>query len=225
MNTVLNRKWTADVIARGYTAVPDVLLSHMGQLGLTPTELVLLLQLMRYWWTADTLPFPSKRALALAMGCNEKNVQKLMKGLEARGFVIRVQRRQAADKNGSNLYCLDPLVEKLRAVVLGPAQAPTPAPVPMPMPEPVPTSEPVPMPTPVPTQKQMEPDFDEWMEMDEEEEEIPMPMPVQAPTPMQIPKPMKLPMPSMRQPSGGPLARKARFDEMMAEVRARLGKP
>jgi len=117
MDTVLTRKWTAAVIAHGYTAVPDLLLSHMSQLGLTPTELVLLLQLLRYWWTAEHLPFPSKRKLAQAMGCSEKNVQKVMKGLEARGFVVRVQRRRAADRSDSNIYCLDPLVGKLRAVV------------------------------------------------------------------------------------------------------------
>jgi hypothetical protein len=116
VESVLNRKWTAEVIARGYTAVPDLLLSHMSQLGLTPTELVLLLQLLRYWWTAEHLPFPSKRKLAQAMGCSEKNVQKVMKGLEAKGFVVRVQRRKAAERSDSNVYCLDGLVDKLRAL-------------------------------------------------------------------------------------------------------------
>jgi DNA replication protein DnaD len=112
-NTILAQKWTPEVIALGYTAVPDLLLSRMAALGLTPTELVLLLQLLRYWWTFAHLPFPSKRKLAEAMGCSEKNVQKVMKRLEERGFVTRVERRNQRDSSHTNLYDLDPLVGKL----------------------------------------------------------------------------------------------------------------
>lgn len=117
-DTILARKWSPEVISLGYTAVPDILLTHMGSLGLSPTELVLLLQLLRYWWTFEKLPFPSKRKLAQAIGCSEKNVQKVMKGLEERGFVLRLQRRRDCDCNRSesNLYSLDPLVAKLRAL-------------------------------------------------------------------------------------------------------------
>jgi len=111
---VLTRKWGEQVIALGYTAVPDLLLSRMAALGLSPMDLVLLLQLMRYWWTAGQPPFPSKRSLAQAIGCSEKNVQKVMKSLEARGFVERIKRRRAADRNESNLYNLYPLVDRLR---------------------------------------------------------------------------------------------------------------
>jgi len=116
-NTTLAQKWTPEVIALGYTAVPDLLLSRMAALGLTPTELVVLLQLLRYWWTFAQLPFPSKRKLAQAMGCSEKNIQKVIKRLEERGFVTRVERRNERDSSHTNLYDLDPLVSKLTPFV------------------------------------------------------------------------------------------------------------
>jgi len=113
-NTVLNAKWGREVIALGYTAVPDILLMRMAALGLKPAELVLVLQLLRYWWSADQLPFPSKRTLAGAIGCSEKNVQKVIARLVATGLVLRIERRCAADRNQSNVYDLRPLVERLK---------------------------------------------------------------------------------------------------------------
>ena len=120
----LARKWTPEVIAFGFTAVPDLLLKHMGGFRLSPTELVLLIQIMRFWWDADTAPFPSKRTLATAMGCSEKNIQKVIKGLEARGFLRRLQRRKGQDRSESNIYDLEYLVSRLLglAIALGEPQ-------------------------------------------------------------------------------------------------------
>ena len=110
----LTEKWGAEVVALGYTAVPDVLLANMDKFRLKPMEFAVLVQLLRYWWRADQMPFPSKRSLAAAIGCSEKTVQMAIVGLERGGGLRRVERRRAADRSESNLYDLRPLVQALR---------------------------------------------------------------------------------------------------------------
>ena len=115
--SVLAEKWGVEVIGQGYTAVPDVLLANMGELKISPTEMVVLLQLMRYWWAAGQLPFPSKKTLAQAIGSSEKNVQKVVGRLVARGLLKRILRKKASDRNDSNCYDLEPLIVRLRGLV------------------------------------------------------------------------------------------------------------
>jgi len=117
-STVLNAKWGRDVMALGYTVVPDVLLTHMAVLGLTPAELVMILQLLRYWWSPEQMPFPSKRKLAEAIGCSEKNVQKVIARLEYQGYIRRIQRRHPGDRSESNVYDMRPLLEMLEPLVI-----------------------------------------------------------------------------------------------------------
>lgn len=112
--SLLAEKWSLEVIGAGYTAVPDVLLANLAPLAITPTELAVLLQLMRFWWTARQLPFPSKRTVALALGMTEKNVQKVVGRLVRRGLLKRIERRKQGDRSDSNCYDFAPLVAKLR---------------------------------------------------------------------------------------------------------------
>ncbi|HEY4370752.1 MAG TPA: helix-turn-helix domain-containing protein [Burkholderiales bacterium] len=114
--SLLADKWGTEVIGPGYTAVPDVLLANLAQLKITPTELAVLLQLMRFWWTAQQLPFPSKRTVALALGMTEKNVQKVVGRLVKRGLIKRIERRKPGDRSESNCYDFAPLVAKLRVL-------------------------------------------------------------------------------------------------------------
>lgn len=107
---VLVEKWGLETISLGYVAVPDILLEEMGAAGISPTEMVMLLQLMRYWWTPGQWPFPSKRTLAKAMDCSEKNAQKVLAKLERRGLVKRIQNRYRGDRSDSNIYDMSGLV-------------------------------------------------------------------------------------------------------------------
>lgn len=109
----LTKKWGSDIMALGFTAVPDILLKRMGKLNLTSTEFVVMVQVMSFWWFADNKPFPSKRKIAAAIGCSEKTVQKTMARLEKLGFVTRIERRKDADRNDSNIYDFAPLIAQL----------------------------------------------------------------------------------------------------------------
>lgn len=110
----LTKKWGEEVMALGFTAVPDILLKRMGRLNLTSTEFVVMLQVLSYWWFADQKPFPSKKKIAVAIGCTEKTVQKTMARLEKLGFINRIERRKEQDRNDSNLYDFSPLIAQLK---------------------------------------------------------------------------------------------------------------
>jgi DNA-binding transcriptional regulator YhcF (GntR family) len=69
---------------------------------------------LSYWWFADQMPFPSKRKIAVAIGCTEKTVQKTMARLEKLGFVTRIERRKDQDRSDSNVYDFSPLIAQLK---------------------------------------------------------------------------------------------------------------
>ncbi|HEX4326507.1 MAG TPA: hypothetical protein VH105_06785, partial [Burkholderiales bacterium] len=47
---VLTEKWGWETMSMGFTAVPNSLLSAMGRMNASPMEMVVLIQLFRYWW-------------------------------------------------------------------------------------------------------------------------------------------------------------------------------
>ena len=111
--TVLQKKWGSTIIAAGYTAVPDMLLKRMGALGLKPMEMIVLLQILTYWWTDEARPFPSKKLLATAIGCKEKAVQRAISKLHNLGFLERIARPRVGDRNQTNIYDFKKLIAML----------------------------------------------------------------------------------------------------------------
>jgi len=109
----LQRKWGAKIMAAGFTGVPDLLLRRMGKLGLSPTEMIVLLQIMTYWWDRERLPYPSKQTIAAAIGCKAKNVQKAISRLVNTGFINRIERPRAGNRHDSNVYDFSPLIALL----------------------------------------------------------------------------------------------------------------
>ena len=49
----------------GFTAVPNLLLKRQGVLGLKSSELNVLINLIRFWWDLEKLPFPSLEKMAV----------------------------------------------------------------------------------------------------------------------------------------------------------------
>ena len=119
--SVLNAKWGREVMALGYTVVPDILLTRMAALGLKPAELLLIMQILRFWWSPGQLPFPSKRKLAEAIGYSERNVQRMITRLVKLKFIRRIERKREADCNDSNFYDLGPLIARLQPLALAEA--------------------------------------------------------------------------------------------------------
>lgn len=100
------------IFTDGFLAVPLILLENLPSIGqyggLSPTELVFLLQLMSFKWDASA-PFPSYKRIAAQMGVSEVYVRKLARALEDKQLLIRHAR-----EGTTNEFDLRPFFEALK---------------------------------------------------------------------------------------------------------------
>ncbi len=91
-------KWTpALMAAAGWTALPSLILDKQPALGIDSVDLNILLQLAKYWWRKDDLPYPSKETLGELIGVTASTIRKHIKRMEQEGLIHRIPR---ADKKG-----------------------------------------------------------------------------------------------------------------------------
>jgi hypothetical protein len=107
-------KWGKDVADLGFTMVPSLLFKAQQRLGLSSTQLVVLLQLADHWWDADRNPWPAKDLLSTKMGINPRQVQRVVADLETAGLVRRIDRYLPKGGKTSNEYDLKGLVRALQ---------------------------------------------------------------------------------------------------------------
>ena len=117
------KKWGNELIDAGYTIFPSVLISRQKALGLEPIHINILLVLFTYWWTADTLPYPSKKTMAEIIGVDESTIRRRIAEMERAGFIKREVRRVANDRNKTNIYDFNGLIEVLKPFALEEIQA------------------------------------------------------------------------------------------------------
>lgn len=108
-----SEKW-GDVARAGYQTVPDTLLVKQQELGLDTTDIVVLLNIASYWWYRDAPPFPRTNIIANRMGVSVRTVQRSIKKMEAKGYIIRDDFYDG--KNITPAIILTGLVEKLNSL-------------------------------------------------------------------------------------------------------------
>ena len=92
----------------GFQAVPDLLLKHQDTLGLSPTNLVVLLNVLMHWWYPDQKPFPRSTTIARRMGLSPRAVQRSLQKLQRLGLLTR-----EPSEDGPTYFDPEPLVTKL----------------------------------------------------------------------------------------------------------------
>ena len=108
------KKWGNELIDAGYTILPSTLVTRQKALGLEPIHINILLVLLTYWWTADTLPYPSKKTMAAIIGVDESTIRRRVAEMEKAKFITRVQRRVDKDRNQTNIYDFTGLIAALQ---------------------------------------------------------------------------------------------------------------
>jgi hypothetical protein len=96
--------------------VPSILIQAQRRLGINPTQMNIIIQLLDYWREPARKPFPSKKDLANRIGVTAKTIQNNIRELERASLVQRELRKTAAGDWNSNIYHLDGLVKKVRAL-------------------------------------------------------------------------------------------------------------
>lgn len=108
-------KWGTAVIAQGFCIIPALLFRAQRRLGLSPTQLALILQIAEFWWDDGKLPWPKKETVADRLNLSEKQVQRLVRDLEQRGYLTRLKRVTSHGQT-SNAYDFGGLVAKLQSL-------------------------------------------------------------------------------------------------------------
>jgi hypothetical protein len=107
------RKWSKLLWNSGWAAIPVVILKYQRELGLDATDVNIILHLVRHWWTAERLPFPSKAEIASCMGISPSTVQRHVRKLEKANLIQRIERHDSKHGGQSmNEYDLQGLVNK-----------------------------------------------------------------------------------------------------------------
>ena len=108
--------WGKAVYSLGYTGIPSILIQGQRRLGITPTQMNIIIQLLDYWREPSRKPFPTKNELAERLDVTAKTIQNNIRALEKAGLITRELRRTAAGDWNSNIYHLDGLVQKVQAL-------------------------------------------------------------------------------------------------------------
>jgi DNA-binding MarR family transcriptional regulator len=83
-------RWGSGVDA-GFIAVPNMLIKGQARLGLTSTDVVVLLNIMMHWWYRDRRPSPRSSAIAKRSGLGPRTVQRSLRKLERLGLLLRIR--------------------------------------------------------------------------------------------------------------------------------------
>ena len=109
------RKWGKAVMDVGYAIIPSILLRAPRRLGLSPTQLAIVLVMAEFWWDPEKNPWPSKAELSNRIGLKERQLQRHIAELEKARLITRKQRFIRGRKH-TNEYDLSGLVNKLKAL-------------------------------------------------------------------------------------------------------------
>ena len=109
-------KWGRTLDHTGFQIVPNLLLTQQGNLGLSATDIVVLLHVNRYWWTRDQNPYPSTARIAAQMGLHERSVERCLKRLEAKGAIQRLNSLQTSSGRPVRSISLKPLARSLARI-------------------------------------------------------------------------------------------------------------
>jgi hypothetical protein len=112
------KKWGRELIEAGWTLVPNVFLKGQRALGLSTTDLVILIQLMRHWWSRDNPPYVGKKALADAMGLEARHIRRRLNALQQNGLIASQRRKGPRGGDATSAYTFDGLIAKARPLAL-----------------------------------------------------------------------------------------------------------
>lgn len=105
----LKDKWQGAITqGSGFVAVPMALLRLQTQFGLSPTEMMVLINLLAHWWDPGRAVFPRSTTIAARIGVDKRTVQRATNKMERAGLITR-----GVDREGRRVFSFEGLVAKL----------------------------------------------------------------------------------------------------------------
>lgn len=111
MNDGSPSKW-GELAKAGFQTIPDALLQNQLKLGVTSTDMIVLMNLTMDWKYPTTRPFPRSTTIAGRMGVVVRTVQRALATLRRLGLLAKVK-ETSPDGNEREAWDLSGLVEHL----------------------------------------------------------------------------------------------------------------
>lgn len=114
--STIRQRWGSAVQSGriGYTAVPNILLRSQARLGVSTTEMVVLLNILLHWWEPDDWPYPHPGHIASRMGVSRRTVERALATFNTKGLVERLPGRSLNGGPYVRPYNLTGLVQTLQ---------------------------------------------------------------------------------------------------------------
>jgi hypothetical protein len=112
--TLAEAKW-GDALGMGFVIVPGVLIRAQEKLGLDPTDLAILLNILLHWWKPGDWPYPPPSLIARRIGVSTRTVERRLESLQERNFLIRHGSEKSKDGLAQRRIELTGLVLRLQA--------------------------------------------------------------------------------------------------------------
>lgn len=106
-------RWSPAIASSGYTGVPTLLLAHYADAGLSAVQAMFLVHLLSFYRKPKDQPYPRYQLVADMMGFTKTYVAGMARKLERSGWIRRNPRPKSRDRNQSNKFDLQPLVNRL----------------------------------------------------------------------------------------------------------------
>ena len=122
----LNTKWGAAVTGgrNGYQLLPDVLVRHQVKLGLSCTDMCVLLNICMHWWENDptNMPHPRPDQIARRLGTNSRTVQRSIAKMVRLDLIERMPVERTAKGLLVRKFNLNGLLQQLKQIAVEQAQ-------------------------------------------------------------------------------------------------------
>ena len=82
--------WGDCVLDAGFSQIPNALLDHQHDIGLTNDELCLVVHVLRYKYS-ESDPYPRNATIAERMQCSERTLERYIHSLKEKGLLVREQ--------------------------------------------------------------------------------------------------------------------------------------
>lgn len=105
-----------DILQAGFTAIPNLVLDHYGELGISASEMMFIIHVWQFWWTEKN-PYPSLQIIADRMATSRRQVRRYTEGLKEKGLLRVLERHQPGFGQITSEYDFAPLIERVVAMV------------------------------------------------------------------------------------------------------------
>lgn len=110
--------FSTDLLIHGCTSIPNILLKYYKQMGITDSQMILLIQMFRLR-TEDKNLMPAPETLAEYLSSSPEQVADELQELQQRDFITSTEYYSSEEDLIVNGYDLEPLFEKLSDVWAG----------------------------------------------------------------------------------------------------------